>query len=170
LFVGGSCFGYKLLALLVWTKSVPRDKRCLTLHKLEKKVMMAPERRLASRLRGSLCAFQPKQTPPEWHAMRTKADAKASLLTQVPECGVGLKALRKFLFIGRQAGANQTKIFLPGFFRSSVRNSANTLSFGNEQRHVLHTRCVTVVRSLSRDPRRSTTILIPIFARMRNRS
>ena len=30
------------------------------------------------------------------------------VLTQVPECWGGLKALGKFLFIGRQAGANQT--------------------------------------------------------------
>ena len=45
---------------------------------------------------------------------------------QVPKCGAGLKALGKFLFIGRQAGANQTSVgegkakllhFLFGFLR-----------------------------------------------------
>ncbi len=49
-----------------------------------------------------------------------------SLLTQVPERGAALKALGKFLFIGRQAGANQTSVgegkakllhFLFGFLR-----------------------------------------------------
>src|SRR5260370_22989958 len=53
-------------------------------------------------------------------------EPKLSLLTQVPECGAGLKALGKFLFIGRQAGANQTSVgegkakllhFLFGFLR-----------------------------------------------------
>jgi len=143
------------------------------------------------------------------------SDMKLSLLTQVPECGAGLKALRKILFIGRQAGANQTsvgegkakllhflfgflrrpalfghtvgcnhhsravitqrqwtKTFLPGLFRTNVRNCANTLSFGNEQCQGSATycipRCVTILRSLARDPRRSTTMLIPILARMRN--
>src|SRR5260370_3597034 len=37
-------------------------------------------------------------------------EPKLSLLTQVPECGAGLKALGKFLFIGRQAGANRTSV------------------------------------------------------------
>src|SRR6266436_5458531 len=37
-------------------------------------------------------------------------EPKLSLLTQVPECGAGPKALGKFLFIGRQAGANQTSV------------------------------------------------------------
>src|ERR1700730_10141370 len=67
-----------------------------------------------------------------------------------------------------------TKIFLPGFLRSKVRNCANVLSFGNGHRQGSGTYCmprrVTILRSLSREPRRSTTMLIPIFARVRKPS
>jgi len=61
-----------------------------------------------------------------------------------------------------------------GLSPSSVGNCANVLSFGKEHRQGMATycipRCVTILRSVSRDPRRSTTILIPIFARVRNPS
>src|SRR6202023_773589 len=35
---------------------------------------------------------------------------KSNVLTQVPERGTGLKVTGKFLFIGIQAGANQTSV------------------------------------------------------------
>ncbi len=53
-------------------------------------------------------------------------EPKLSLLMKIPECGTGLKALGKVLFIGGQAGTNQTSVgegktkflhFLFGFLR-----------------------------------------------------
>src|SRR5271165_1560953 len=52
---------------------------------------------------------------PFWHRHTTEESRWRhsnlnSVLTQVPECWGGLKALGEFLFIGRQAGANQTSV------------------------------------------------------------
>jgi hypothetical protein len=60
---------------------------------------------------------------------QTEADANANLLTQIPESGAGIKVLGKFLFIGRQARANQISVrerkakLLHFFFWLSPRTS-----------------------------------------------
>src|SRR6266851_2688263 len=72
-------------------------------------------------------------------------EPKLSLLTQVSECGAGLKALGKFLFIGRQAGANQTSVgegkakllhFLFGFLRRPTL-SGHTVGRNHHSRAVV---------------------------------
>src|SRR6267143_109488 len=72
-------------------------------------------------------------------------EPKLSLLMQVPECGAGPKALGKFLFIGRQAGANQTSVgegkakllhFLFGFLRRPTL-SGHTVGCNHHSRAVV---------------------------------
>ena len=63
----------------------------------------------------------------EMHFSRVVPRAKHRIsLTKGPECGAGIKSMGKFLFIGREAGANQTPVskrkteflhFLLGFLR-----------------------------------------------------
>src|SRR5260370_6974057 len=74
-----------------------------------------------------------------------RQEPKLSLLMQVPECGAGLKALGKFLLIGRRAGANQTSVgegkakllhFLFGFLRRPTL-SGHTVGCNHHSRAVV---------------------------------